>query len=266
MKSIPDQLQEPSYRESHVGLGPEYHAGFAENPRRALIWALEQRILSDISERFLVLEDTDHLDFACGTGRILEFFQDRVRSSTGVDVSASMLRLAREIVPKSCIIEADITRDDVLADRQFDLITAFRFFPNAEPELRKDAIETLYPKLRPGGHFVFNNHRNNGSLLLRIGRLLKGSKDTSFSGMSDQEASTLVRSVGLDIEKIYHVGILPETERRLIRPRSLVEWIESALTGLPIARLSEDLIYVCRKRIFCPRNGRGRSSGQQQML
>ena len=247
MQMIPEQVQGHSYRESHMGLGPEYHAPFVDNPRRSLIWALEQRILSDISKRFLVLEETDHLDFACGTGRILGFFQDRVRSSTGVDVSASMLRLARELAPKSCIIEADITRDDVLAGQEFDLITAFRFFPNAEPELRQQAIETLCCKLRTGGCLVLNNHRHHESFLYRIGRLLKGANHPSFHGMSHQNVLALVRSVGLDVEETRHIGILPETEYRMLRPRSLVARIESIAARLPVARYSENLIYVCTK-------------------
>ena len=205
-QSIPDQVQKPSYRESHVGLGPEYHAGFAENPRRTLIWALEQWILSDISKRFLVLEDTDHLDFACGTGRILGFFQDRVRSSTGVDVSSSMLRVAREVAPNSRIIEADITRNDILTDRQFDLITAFRFFPNAEPELRKDAIEALYPKLRSGGYFVLNNHQNDSCLPYRLRRLLS---NAAFQSTPARVVTEVIESVGFDIEQVYHVGVVP---------------------------------------------------------
>lgn len=263
MQNIPGQEQ--SYRESHAGLGPDYHAGFTENPRRALIWTLEQRILSDIAKRCIVPEETDHLDFACGTGRILGYFQGRVRSCTGVDVSASMLRVARGVAPQARIMEGDITREDILAGQKFDLITAFRFFPNAEPELRKDAIEALCPKLRSGGYFVFNNHRNHGSLLLRIGRLLKGRNHPSFSGMSARDVIALVGSVGLDIEEIYHVGILPETERRFIRPRFLAKWIESAMTRFPITGLSEDLIYVCRKGIACTGDGDGELPDRQHM-
>ena len=246
MQNIPGQEQ--SYRESHMGKGSEYHAGFAENPRRAMIWALEQRILSDIVKRYLVPEETDHLDFACGTGRILGYFQGRVRSSTGVDVSASMLEVASEVAAKSRIIKADITREDVLADEKFDLITAFRFFPNAEPRLRKDAIGALYPKLRPGGYLVLNNHQNDSSIAHHVRRLLT---KKVFSTTPTREMVDLIASAKLSLEKIYHVGIVPDHEKLLLRPRFLVEWIESAATRLPLAGLSQDIIYVCRKSA-CP--------------
>ena len=242
------QMQDLRYREWHIGKGHEYHARFSENPRLALIWSIEQRILADISKKFLTPGEVDHLDFACGTGRILAYMKDRVRSSTGVDVSDSMLKIASASVPKANIIKADITREAALGAQKFDLITAFRFFPNAEPNLRRDTSEALYHRLRKGGYLVFNNHRQDGSLLFRVGRLLKGPEYSPFSGMSAQEALMLIRSVGLDIEKIYHIGILPETEKRFIRPRFLVEWIESTWTRFPVPSVSENVIYVCRKR------------------
>ena len=100
MESIPDQVQEPSYRESYLSKGREYHAEFTENLRRALIWSIEKRVLSDISRRFIPIGNADHLNFACGAGRILEHFQGQMRSSTALAVSASMLRVAKELVPQ----------------------------------------------------------------------------------------------------------------------------------------------------------------------
>ena len=239
-------MQETGYRESHQGKGREYHAQFTQNPRRALIWSIEQRFLGDIARRFLSPGEADHLDFACGSGRILARFADNVRSSTGVDVSTSMLESAKTLVPQARLIEADITRQEVFDGQLFDLITAFRFFPNAEPTLRHEVIKALYPLLRPGGLLVFNNHRNVSCLAFRVGRLLKRT-NTPFFGMSAREVAELVGSVGLSVERIYHVGIVPEFETRMLRPRFLVGWIESLATRLPVAGLSEDLIYVCRK-------------------
>ena len=187
-----------------------------------------------------------HLDFACGTGRILAFFEDYVQSSTGVDVATSMLETARSVVSKAKLVEADITRDAVFDGQQFDLITAFRFFPNAEPGLRQEVIAALTPLLRPGGMLVFNNHRNASCLVNRVARMIKRAS-TPRAGMSAEEVATLVGSAGLTIEKTYHVGIVPEVESRLFRPRFLVSWIESMATYLPVGRLSEDLVYVCRK-------------------
>ena len=235
-----------NYRDSHKGKGRDYHADFAENPRRALIWSIERRFLADIVRRYLPGGEVAHLDFACGTGRILAFFEDHVDSSTGVDVATSMLETARSVVSKAKLIEADITREPVFDGQQFDLITAFRFFPNAEPKLRQEVIETLTSLLRPGGLFVFNNHRNASCLFHRVARMLKRTS-ASVIGMPAEEVATLVESVGLNIKKTYHVGIVPEVETRLLRPRFLVSWLESMATYFPVARLSENLVYVCHK-------------------
>lgn len=233
------------YRSEHLGKGADYHATFRDNPRRALLWTIEQRILKRIARRYLSRARVEHLDFACGTGRIVGLFRDYAASSTGVDVSGSMLKEAKSAVADVEWIEADITREPVLAGRQFDLITAFRFFPNAEPALRSEAVAALAPLLRSDGVFVFNNHRNTSSLGFRVARFFR--PGVPVRGMTMGEADALVQSAGLTIERVYHVGVVPEYETRYVRPRFLVAWIERLATHLPVASLSEDQIFVCRK-------------------
>jgi SAM-dependent methyltransferase len=232
-----------SYREAHLAKGADYHAVFRDNPRRALLWRLEQELLERILARFLAGRPIDHLDFACGTGRILAFLEGRTRSSTGVDVSASMLAAARGHVG-STLVEGDLTRGDLLPERRFDLITAFRFFPNAEPELRRDAMAALAARLAPGGVLVFNNHINRASLLRRLVRLARGAEATRDC-MAPGEAEELVAGAELRVLARYHAGIVPETEQRLLRPRALVAAVERAATHLPLAGLSDDVLYVC---------------------
>ena len=121
--------QPEDYRESHKNKGLNYQEGFERIPHRAMMWELEQSALDKIFDSFFPEQRPDYLDFACGTGRILGYLADRARSSTGVDVSQSMLSVARARVPGANIIQCDITRDDPFGDRTFELITAFRFFP-----------------------------------------------------------------------------------------------------------------------------------------
>lgn len=237
-----------SYRDSHQAKGSDYHSEFARNPRRRLLWNIEQQFLSKIVDEFPDAKAVAHLDFACGTGRILQHLEGSVGSSTGVDISASMLAVARENTCESTLLEADLTREDPLNTREFDLITAFRFFPNAEPELRRDSLLALTRHLTPDGRFVFNNHRSTQSLRKRTVRFLtRGSR--GVSGMSPQEVVELVESAGLCIEAVHHVGVVPETERLLVRPRLLVNAIERFCVHLPLAAWAEDLIYVCRRRV-----------------
>ena len=131
----PEQLGEEtmiqSYRDSHLDRGTDYDEGWSTIPHRAMMWRLEQRALDSIFARAGGRRFEDYLDFACGTGRMLGFLGKYAQSVTGVDISPSMLEVARERVPKAELICGDLTREPLLTNRQFDVISAFRFFPNA---------------------------------------------------------------------------------------------------------------------------------------
>ncbi len=236
-----------SYRESHKRKGADYYDTFATIPHRAILWKLERTVLDRIvRERFLGVKPR-YLDFACGTGRILGHLEPRVESAVGVDVSSSMLQIARANVPAASIIEADITRSDVLGPLRFDLITAFRFFPNAEPTLRSEVMAKLAEHLTPGGYLVFNNHKNQNSLVRRIlrwrNRLL-----SEAELMSMEEVQGLVCGAGLHIVMAYPLGILPVTERRTPRPYWLIAGLEDLASRIPgVLPLAQNIIYLCRK-------------------
>jgi SAM-dependent methyltransferase len=237
------------YTESHKGKGRDYHESFAPEvkPHRAMIWRLEQRALDGILRDHLVAGEVTHLDFACGTGRILAHFLGRVASTTGVDVSSTMMEVAREVAPGAELIEADLTQRDVLGERYFDLITAFRFFPNAEPDLRRAALRVLVRHLAPHGVLVFNNHKNRNSLPRRISRFL--GRRVAEPTMSDGEVQTLVAEAGLRIVEVIPLAILPFSENHLLLPVALLEVVERPISGWsPLSGIAQDVIYVCAKK------------------
>lgn len=236
------------YRSSHLaaGKGEEYDRRFVENPHRAMMWRFEQEILDGILTTRLSRTEIRHLDFACGTGRILAHFEQRSVRSVGVDLSASMLSVARQRIETAQIIEADITRDDVLSGERFNLITAFRFFPNAGVELRAEAMRALLAHLDPDGYLVFNNHLNSSSTMLRLARLVGQSRGL---GMTTIEVDRMVEGAGLEIVEIHHLGILPSNDRYLFLPLSVVQRVERwAMRYRVFRRLSQNLIYVCRPK------------------
>lgn len=235
------------YRQSHLRAdkGQSYHNRFLDNPHRSLIWEIEKGKLDAIRRRYYADREIRHLDFACGTGRILEHFEKDAVVSVGVDLSPSMLEVARERLERSEIIEADITKDDVLGDRKFNLITAFRFFPNAQMQLRREAMRQLVRHLDDDGCIVFNNHKNHGSLLYRLARFLRRGGD---AGMSMTEVSELVCEFGLKVERTYHAGVFPSTEKHLFLPRPLLAPLERMLSACSVFRnLALDLIFVCKR-------------------
>lgn len=240
------------YRDSHTapGKGASYDENFRDKRYRKYIWSWEQKVLRDILVTHLADRDDIHyLDFACGTGRIVGFLEDHVQSSCGVDVSEEMLHRASEKVKKTELIRADLTQDNPLGDRKFDLITAFRFFLNAQRELREAAMGSLASHLKDGGILVFNSHMNHGSLTamtLRAYRRLRGRDPNAITTFGYQEVDDLTRRFGLRIIDTYHRGLIPVFREDTRVPMWSIHPIESLASKVPSMRnLSRFIIYVC---------------------
>ena len=241
-----------NYRESHLGKGRDYHDKFVRGPYRSVIWDIEQAELLGVLARYQNAGSgrVRLLDFACGTGRILQLFESRVESSVGVDVSKSMLEVAESHLEKSELLHVDLTREPALADRQFDLITAFRFFPNAEPALRDDVMRELVGLLADDGILIFNNHlRCSGSRmrLRRFRRRLFGrGNDRDLHCMSDDAVTSLAERFGLRVLEVHSLAVLPILkEKRPLLPRMLIDWIERwAVDRRSLVAAANTRIYV----------------------
>lgn len=235
------------YRKSHLHpqKGESYHSSFSKNPYRKMVWQCEKDILEQILSQFYKSSEIYHLDFACGTGRILSYLANRATRSVGVDLSPSMLKIARDNNSSAEIIEADLTENDILRDRKFNLITAFRFFPNAEEELRMEVMKTLIRHLEDDGYIVFNNHMNTGSIRHRLYMLIRRRK---LKGMSLAEVRSLLAKNGLEIVKIYHLCVFPASESHMLLPAFLLRPIDALLSKCIILQnYGENLIFICRR-------------------
>lgn len=231
------------YRESHKDprKGVEYHAKFSDNPYRSMIWSFEKRVLSDVIKRH-ELGGARHLDFACGTGRVIQHLKQFTSTSLGVDVSESMLKVARSEMPEAQFINIDLTREQ-LDQKAFNLITAFRFFANAQDDLRSDAMRTLANMLAPDGVLVFNNHKTRASAVYRVGRIVrKNQRD-----MSTGDVMALVRDSGLRVVEIHHVGVFPSIDRLRLMPIALLRFLEGMLSKVSwLGPFASNRIFVCK--------------------
>ena len=237
-----------SYRESHKAKGADYHRNFCGevNLHRAMVWELEREALDDILKKWYPDRKPHYLDFACGTGRIIEHLAEKVEDPIGIDISASMLEVARTNLPDARFFHTDITRADPLDDRLFELITAFRFFPNAEPELRREVITKISKHLAPNGILVMNNHKNSASLLRFIARTIGRAGKGPM--MSHGQVKDLVEPVGLKVVRRIPVASVPCSETHVLRPIWLLKAMERVATKLPAAAaIAQNVIYVCRK-------------------
>jgi cyclopropane fatty-acyl-phospholipid synthase-like methyltransferase len=85
----PQIAEEYGYRDSHTTptKGADYDENYRTRPWRRFLWPREQKALDRILAKYFAGREIDLLDFACGTGRITSFLENRVNTSTGVDVS-----------------------------------------------------------------------------------------------------------------------------------------------------------------------------------
>ena len=232
------------YSKSHIAhdKGKTYESNFSKYKYRKLMWTLEKKLLKRLS-----LICNEHLDFACGTGRILSVINSPRK--TGIDISPSMIEVCRDKIKDAKLIVGDF-RDNNLLKNKFDLITAFRFLPNAESSLRNEALAFFKKNLKEDGFLVFNNHRSFWSLSYIFLRFL-GYK--SFrEGMSHGEVLNLTREYGFKIIKIYSLGLIPQTDKKSILPFFLTKFIEN----MNLCYFSQfhyfgyNNIYVCTKKKF----------------
>ena len=240
-------MNSTDYRQSHQG------DGFGSHYEVTLQFKWQQ-VLMEMERCYLgkILKcraPRKALDFACGTGRVLECVAAHVADCTGVDISSDMLEICRRKVPESTqIICGDISHDDQLLgmDAKFDFITAFRFFPNAQQQLREDVMGNLVSFLSEEGVLIFNNHRNSGSFLYSFARLLKRS---DMQSMTRKEVVSLLDKYDLKILEKKGFGALPAWNQWVLVPVWL-HWGIDMLTNL--LGLSEffcqDVLYVCSRK------------------
>ncbi len=236
------------YRASHLERGGRYDANLAESPFDAYMSGWERKHLPQVLKRFYPDGPQRYLDFACGTGRITEQVAPLARQSTGVDISPTMIEEAKKKCPQTRFHLADLTQQD-LDLGEFDLVTSFRFFGNAQDELREGALRAITKRLARGGHLLINSHRNPRALYALLDRATGGT-----SGSMDlhlPKLRGLLARHGLDIVALQPIGAWMFRTSLMLstRPDDARALRNEARFGSEIfAPIAPDLIVVARKR------------------
>jgi len=235
------------YSDSHLyKSGEEYQKKFTSFQGRSIIWSLEQKILNNfIKEKNF----NSHLDFAAGSGRVAIIFNKFVKYQYLIDISSSMLESSKEQLKNSKIINEDFRKNISLKDKKFNLITAFRFFSNAEPNLRQKGIKYLYEHLNDDGYIILNNHKNFWSIPFLISRFLFLSDGF---GMTHKELNILLKKNNFKIIEYFSVGILTSLEKSKFIPWKLIELIENLFFKIFKGkhRLGYNVIYIIKKNDY----------------
>jgi SAM-dependent methyltransferase len=246
--------------------GESYDRSIA-NRFELTIFRLEHAILRDLFRRLRSSDpDTAYLDFACGTGRILEVFKDLVRTKVGVDTSPGQLAVAGTKVPDAELVHGNVVTDPgLLGGRKFDLITSFRLLLNLEPENRVPILRVLRELLAADGHLIVDNHMNRHSILgvtaVLAHKVLGLPKKPNvppggrgiISTMSESEMRQALAAAGLKVEEVHRIFVLPGHGNVQLLPTRWLVAVEAFLSRIPaVNRLSKNQIYVCRRTQLAP--------------
>src|SRR5690606_30303333 len=105
--------------------------------------------------------------------------------------------------------------------QRFDFITAFRFFLNAQPTLRDEAMAFLASSLKDDeSRLLFNVHGNKHSTRALLAAKAKITRE-QFASMSVQESIDLAERHGLEVVEWYGIG---SYDKALLRAMPLGAW------------------------------------------
>jgi len=217
------------------------------------IWQLQQPVIERILKDFR-RERTGPvrlLDFACGTGRVLACLEPLVDWADGIDVSEAMVKVARTKCVKARLRVGDILAGPELLQKDYDIISCFRFLLNVEPEIRGRILRRLREVLcAPAGRLLVNVHGNSHSLrhpaiVWRRRRERVEKSGMMLNEMSPAEAKNLLRENGFNIVRQFGFGMLPPTLYRTpLRP--VAATLDRSLAGNHWWNdWSIDMLFVC---------------------
>jgi SAM-dependent methyltransferase len=225
------------------------------------IWRMQSDYLAALLDRRFPDGIDRYLDFACGSGRVLALIAPRAAHPVGVDVSRQMLAVARERVPAATLEQRDITRDseggtrdsagatpDSEGAERFDLVTAFRFFLNAEPALRRDALRALHDRLKDDGVLIVNLHGNPWSMRAVGATVRRLVLREPINHLSLRAFTRLLGETGFEVQEWHGFGLMVARVFNTFGPR-LPEAAEALARRFPVLQHAcVDLVVVCRRR------------------
>jgi hypothetical protein len=213
----------------------------------AHIHELQATWLRGLCRRYFTTPPT-HIDYACGTGRIINALRSEVRAAIGYDVSPAMLSRAQQRCPDAQFVQ--VSEEEPIEPMAIDgpvVGTMFRLILNADRKTRELGCRFLAAALRRDARSigVINNHGNSRSLR-HLARYLPR-RGRWFHEVSDQEMRELFARHDLEVVETFGAGHL--TPRAYEAP-----WLRSSvrrfneLCSQPriLAGLAADVSYVVR--------------------
>jgi SAM-dependent methyltransferase len=235
------------YRTSHlVGDCAARFDGYYRSGTGHLYWEhFEKPYLERLFARLGKERPGRYLDFACGTGRILEVGVPHFDEAVGIDVSEVMLAEARRKVPNARLIHADVMVDPPNVGA-FQVISLFRFILSAEQHLREGVLGWLRTVIASEGMLVLNNHLNKWSLLALKHRVRNAMRGQWGATPADKDMELLLQRCGFRVVERHGIGVLPQWRDRRWFPSATVLHLEELLeSSSTLQKYAKERIYLC---------------------
>jgi SAM-dependent methyltransferase len=139
----------PNKKHHQWNLEEFYNLGEAE---------INDELLTNINKLNITLKKEKVLDFGCGVGRLARAFGNIFKEYHGVDISASMINLAKKLnpFPERCFFHLNVSSDlRIFQNNTFDLIYSILVLQHIGPDITKSYIKEFLRILKPGGLLVF---------------------------------------------------------------------------------------------------------------
>jgi SAM-dependent methyltransferase len=236
------------YRSSHLDPScPARFEGHYISGHGNLYWKhFERPYLEKLFSRLGREYPGRYLDFACGTGRIMELAHQHFAETVGIDVSEPMLSEARRRFPTARLIQVDVMTDppDV---GTFQVISLFRFILSAEDHLREGVLHWLRTVIAADGVLVVNNHLNHWSITGLRHRLRNVVRGKPGGPPTERHMEELLRRCGFEIVEAYGFGVIPPWRDTRHAPSRLLLRLERILGASSMLQsYAKDRIYICR--------------------
>ena len=210
---------------------------------------IEKPLIEKIFNKLKLLNIKSCLDVACGTGRILSVVESNYPETYGVDISESMLMHAKYKCKQSFLVRSDITKTPF--NKTFDLITAFRYFLNAEEELRNKTLSNVYNLLNKDGIFILNIHVNSRSIRGRYYTLRNKIYGRNIANVIEYDDFVSdLKKHGFSVTETFWYSYLPRTGPYFsFIPKWCMQITERICrhTGLIPEYFAESFLIVCKK-------------------
>lgn len=234
----------PDYRDSHIVKGKAYNDTLANNPWDDYMTNMETSLMISILSGLDKIPRS--LDFACGTGRLTKTIEKFSDQSFGIDISQSMVEQAKNDCKKTKFFIGDISQEKIPLD-PVDLITSFRFFGNAQDELRIAVLEALNRYLVQDGYLVINNHRNPWAINSISQRLAGKGEGIDLSYF---KLKSMLQRCGFAIKETYGIGwwvVRSKFQTETVLQSRIGRMLEALSSFSPIVPICPDAIIVAQK-------------------